>query len=144
MKVLSNIAFGDTLPSNTVEVVARQGSGAFTVTNGERGERRALEIWVSTGTTPYAAIQGWNYASGQAMNLALQTSGGFVGIGTTIPLSKVHIVDTYGYRQLMLQTSYTPSGTNDANGQVGAICWDNNYIYVKTGIGWKRVALSTF
>jgi hypothetical protein len=42
------------------------------------------------------------------------------------------------------KTSYTPSGTNDPNGEVGTIVWDNNYLYVKTKVGWKRVALSTF
>jgi hypothetical protein len=38
----------------------------------------------------------------------------------------------------------TPSGSADSQGTVGDITSDDNYIYVKTSGGWKRVALSTF
>jgi hypothetical protein len=51
--------------------------------------------------------------------------GDKVGIGTSIPTAK-----------------YTPTGSLDANGEVGDVAWDASYIYVKTGTGWKRVALT--
>jgi hypothetical protein len=39
---------------------------------------------------------------------------------------------------------YTPSGTADTVGLVGDRAWDDSYLYIKTGAGWKRTALSTF
>jgi hypothetical protein len=69
---------------------------------------------------------------------------GNAGIGTLSPTSKLHIVGSTGYNQLRLQTPYTPTSSNDPNGNVGDICWDNNYIYVKTSTGWRRAPLSAF
>jgi hypothetical protein len=69
---------------------------------------------------------------------------GNVGIGTTAPTARLHIQGTTGYNQLRLATSYTPTSSADPNGNVGDIAWDNNFIYVKTSVGWKRAALSTF
>jgi hypothetical protein len=69
---------------------------------------------------------------------------GNVGIGTSAPTARLHVVGSTGYNQLRLQTPYTPSSSADPNGNVGDIAWDNNYIYVKTSAGWKRAALSTF
>ena len=39
---------------------------------------------------------------------------------------------------------YTPSGSGDGSGKEGDKCWDDDYLYVKTATGWKRVALSSF
>jgi hypothetical protein len=69
---------------------------------------------------------------------------GNVGFGTPSPTAKVDVVGGTGYNQLRLRTSYTPTGTSDTNGNVGDIAWDDNYIYVKTSVGWKRAALSIF
>lgn len=49
-----------------------------------------------------------------------------------------------GYNQFSMSEPYTPSSSADANGQTGAMCWDDNYVYVKTSAGWKRSALSAF
>jgi hypothetical protein len=38
----------------------------------------------------------------------------------------------------------TPSSSADTQGTVGDITSNDNYIYVKTNVGWKRAALSTF
>ncbi len=40
--------------------------------------------------------------------------------------------------------SYTPSGSADTNGAIGDVAYDSNYLYIKTGAGWNRVALSTW
>ncbi len=69
---------------------------------------------------------------------------GFIGIGTIFPLSQLDIDGSTGYNQLRIRTSYTPTGTSDSNGSSGDISWDNDYIYIKTGTGWKRASLSTF
>jgi len=72
------------------------------------------------------------------------TSSGNVGFRTTNPTAIVDINGTTGYNQLRLRTSYTPTSSLDPNGNVGDITWDNNYIYVKTSLGWRRAPLSLF
>ena len=39
---------------------------------------------------------------------------------------------------------YTPTSTEDLNGKVGEIKWDDKYLYIKTNNGWKRSGLETF
>ncbi|HEY0171514.1 MAG TPA: hypothetical protein VGB98_10860 [Pyrinomonadaceae bacterium] len=41
-------------------------------------------------------------------------------------------------------TTLTPTSSADATGGTGDMRYDDNYLYVKTSAGWKRVALSTF
>lgn len=41
-------------------------------------------------------------------------------------------------------SDYTPTSTNDTKGDTGNFAFDSNYLYVKTSVGWKRSALSTF
>lgn len=69
---------------------------------------------------------------------------GDVGVGTTSPTAQMDINGTYGYDQLRMRASYTPSDSEDTNGDIGDIAWDDDYIYIKTSAGWKRAALSTF
>ena len=44
----------------------------------------------------------------------------------------------------VVSPNYTPTGTSDANGELGDTAWDNSYFYVKTPDGWKRAALETW
>lgn len=69
---------------------------------------------------------------------------GHVGIGATNPSARLDVSNSTGYNQLRLRTSYTPTATNDANGNTGDVSWDDSYFYLKTSAGWKRSALSTF
>jgi hypothetical protein len=71
-------------------------------------------------------------------------ANGDVGIGTSSPTAKLDVNGSTGYDQIRMRTSYTPTGTGDANGNVGDIAWDDDYFYVKTSAGWKRVEFSTF
>ena len=67
-----------------------------------------------------------------------------VGIGTTNPTANLDVNGVDGYNQIRMRTSFTPTGTADANGNTGDIAWDDDCIYIKTGGGWKRATLSTF
>jgi hypothetical protein len=40
--------------------------------------------------------------------------------------------------------SYTPSASGDTAGNAGDITYDASFIYIKTGSGWRRAALSSF
>lgn len=41
-------------------------------------------------------------------------------------------------------TAFTPSCTDDSAGSVGDINYDNDYLYVKTGTGWKRISMASW
>lgn len=41
-------------------------------------------------------------------------------------------------------SSNVPTSTLDKIGKIGNTAYDDNYIYIKTQIGWRRVALSSF
>jgi len=60
------------------------------------------------------------------------------------PTSKIDVSGATGYSQFRLRTTYTPTSTSDANGNVGDFSWDGSYFYIKTADGWKRSALTTF
>lgn len=77
----------------------------------------------------------------------LNTTSGRTSIGldsATAATSRLDVNGEEGYNQLRLRKNYTPSSSSDTNGNTGDVCWDDNYIYIKTSTGWKRVALSTF
>ena len=73
-------------------------------------------------------------------------SKGFMGIGSgnTAPTSLVDISGDFGYRQLRLRTSYTPSASTDTNGSIGQIVWDSGFVYVRTSTQWRRASISTW
>ncbi len=98
----------------------------------------------ATNTSNFLNIGNLIFASGVNTATGSNVSNGNVGIGTISPTALLHLKNSSGYSQLRLETPYTPSSTNDSNGNVGDITWDNNYIYIKTSGGWKRKALSTF
>lgn len=52
--------------------------------------------------------------------------------------------DTVYVPNLVIVDSFTPTGSGDTAGEQGQITWDDDYIYVKTSVGWKRSTLSTF
>lgn len=66
------------------------------------------------------------------------------GIDTPSPTATLDVNGSTGYNQVRMRISYTPTDSLDANGNLGDIAWDDNYIYIKTTVGWKRAALNTF
>jgi hypothetical protein len=91
----------------------------------------------------YISLGNYNGANEQ-MRVVFDGVTFGVGVGTTSPTAKLDVNATYGYDQFRMRTSYTPSGTGDANGETGDMAWDDDYIYFKTSAGWKRAALETF
>ena len=71
-------------------------------------------------------------------------NGGSIGVNTLSPTAMFDINGNNGYDQLRLRQPFTPSSTVDTRGNVGDVSWDDNFMYIKTSVGWKRTALSTF
>lgn len=95
----------------------------------------------------YSSYSGPARMSGARAIIIFKSTTMFIGIGQRNPLSKVDVVTGFGlggYQQLRLRTSYTPTGSADANGNIGDTAWDDNYFYVKTSFGWKRAALAAY
>jgi hypothetical protein len=83
------------------------------------------------------------FGAGSAVVFEVDADGK-TGVNTYDPTAAMDVYATTGYNQVRMRTSFTPTGTADARGNVGDIAWDNSYMYVKTVAGWKRTALSTW
>ena len=96
---------------------------------------------VTSGMEIYTHDNSSSTSNVMAFNLVGQN----LGIGNiTAPTSRIDINGAFGYNQLRLRTTYTPTSSSDTNGSTGNFSWDDNYLYIKTSGGWKRTALSTF
>jgi hypothetical protein len=63
------------------------------------------------------------------------------GTGTT---GTAKIIGTLSADTMVITTSYTPTGTADANGEPGTITWDDDNLYYKTNNGWFKLSGVTF
>jgi hypothetical protein len=128
---LPHVRFGT--EANGYEFPCGRGTdGQVMVTNGS-----GLLSWVSAPADTDWLISGSNMSSGIGGNIG-------VGVGAGTTTAKLDVSGSTGYNQLRMRTTYTPSSSTDANGNVGDIAWDDSYVYVKTSAGWKRSALSTW
>jgi hypothetical protein len=113
-------------------------AGLSLYNNGTGGRQYALY-----STNNSSGLGGGKFAiadvNAQAARLSIDSSGK-IGIGCTDPASKLDVNDN----RIRVRSTNTPTGTADSSGNTGDICWDSAYLYVKTGAGWKRAALSTF
>lgn len=96
--------------------------------------------------TRVGANNGYSYyADAEPLSGGAGTAYAFyANAGKSLLKDKLTVDGPNGYSQLQLAQTYTPSATNDSNGQVGDVAWDGSYIYIKTASGWKRASLSTF
>ncbi|MVM36132.1 hypothetical protein GO755_39335 [Spirosoma sp. HMF4905] len=147
-------------PATSKELMRIQGNGLVDVT----GMTRVKSFTVPTSDSGVEIIYGaspgngailcYDRTNGVYLNLNLDgatvnvnsgnATNGKMGVNTGSPTSALHVKGATGHQQLRLETSYTPTSSSDANGAIGQVAWDANYVYVKTTAGWKRTALSTF
>ena len=99
-----------------------------------------------TSSADYTFAFGYNFTTSSPHSVIFYDADTEtkVGIQTTSPTARLDVSGSTGYNQVRMRTSYTPTGTSDANGNTGDIAWNDNYFYVKTSAGWKRAALSTW
>lgn len=116
---------------------------------------------VSLGPTafPLAKLNVRNDNAAQWLQLFANSAGTYLGhIGESnavlnVPYSIGAKLDVFEFQCAGLdEGSFQIGGTrtpanNEPNGSGGAVCWDANYLYVKTSNSphtWKRIALSTY
>jgi hypothetical protein len=142
---IGNVGIGTTNPDYKIDVKGDGLNNRIQLTEEATGDTIAMRTdgtvldFTFGGNT--LAIQGSSEGEDIVLNPSINSK---VGIGTWIPTAELDVNGSTGYNQLRIRTSYTPSGTGDSNGNTGDIAWDDNYVYVKTSVGWKRSALSTF
>ncbi len=85
-------------------------------------------------------IGGYFKAQNGASNYSIVTDGGNAGINTTTPTDMLHVNGVTGSTQFRLEQSHTPTSSGSTSGNIGSVAWDNNYFYMKTNLGWGRVA----
>lgn len=101
--------------------------------------------WLVTGAVAWNWV--WVYAESTSAlwdNIWFLTPTKLNWFWTTTPTSTVDIDGVNGYNQLRLRLSYTPTSTADANWEIGDTARDDDFVYKKTNVWWKRAALSTF
>jgi hypothetical protein len=106
--------------------------------------------YYNTNNSAYSNIVGGlfnenysNYSNiiggtGNTINSGLQNVTIIGGNGITGTTSNMVYVPDLSIKK----TSPIPTTSGDTVGDVGMITWDNNYLYVKTNIGWGRINLS--
>ncbi len=142
---VDGISVGIGIPSPTHALdVQKNAFGEFVVkirnSNGSTSHGLLIQTASATSSAEVLRVEGHN---GSVLGLLVKNDGN-VGIGTPDPTAILDVNGSTGYDQVRMRTSYTPTGTGDANGSVGDLAWDDDYMYVKTSGGWKRAALSTW
>jgi hypothetical protein len=105
--------------------------------------KKAGESGNSIEIDHYSSDNALVIRSGVSEILVVESTGD-VAIGSASATAKLDLNGPTGYNQLRVRTPYTPTSTNDPNGNIGDIAWDDNYMYIKTNAGWKRSQLSTW
>ena len=142
-----NVGIGTSSPSQLLHVNGGQGristsskasSNAY-LTLGSTDASNPMELIFGNTTNSYWSIQSVEQGVANR-NLAINPSGGNVGIGTSSPTTLLDVnTDT-----VRVRTARTPASAT-ATGATGEICWDANYIYVCTATNtWRRTAISSW
>jgi hypothetical protein len=122
------------------------GYGATTFPGGNRAilEFRAAEAWTDSAQGTYIYFSTTPTGSTATAERMRITADGNLGINNLSPSAKLDVAGSTGYNQVRMRSAYTPTGTADSNGNTGDLAWDDSFVYIKTSVGWKRSALSTF
>jgi hypothetical protein len=89
VKSTGNVGIGTTSPDLKLDVTHAT-AGEYVATFQNTGSNLELKLGVTS--TGYLNIQGQQINNSAAFNISLQADGGSVGINTTIPTQKLHVV----------------------------------------------------
>jgi hypothetical protein len=94
-------------------------------------------------------LEGCNLNATSAMQVDSADRVYFRGTSNAAPAAGDYMLAINGATGKATKTrsvtvEYTPSGSADTNGEEGQITYDDNFMYIKAGGGWRRAALNTF
>lgn len=58
--------------------------------------------------------------------------------------NQLYVFDGIQNKRIVSEATRIPTSSSDSIGSEGDVAYDDNYVYYKTSLGWKRAALSTF
>jgi hypothetical protein len=116
------------------KLVLKGASGSNGLIINPKGGDQNASIWFEVGGSSVIKIKG-DGVSGAYMGLAMDPNG-VEDATASLQIGGTGTTGTFVYKP-----SNIPSSSGDTIGNVGEFSWDNNYFYLKTNLGWGRVAL---
>jgi hypothetical protein len=120
--VQGDVGIGTSLPLSKLHITAD--------TSNSGSEANSHGLAISSGTNGRTIWMGYDSVAdigyinaakyGSFQPVVLQSRGGNVGIGTTNPLRKLHLYETNGYTELLLESTFTPT----SNGRLWGLMTD--------------------
>jgi hypothetical protein len=131
-----NVGIGTTSPVAHLHVANASDSGAGLVVEATQGDRAAMYYTPNTGLV----FDSFRPSDGRRLPILLQPSGGFVGIGTFTPLTKLAVVTasgTYGITHsgggITLGSYVGPSNSGATGGWLGTVSNHSLHYFTNNG-----------
>ena len=118
--------------------------GESTIASGDYSHTEGQQT-IANGNSSHA---GGNDSIANGLHSFIHSSNSIVNGNFSAIISGQNITgntdNTVYVPNIVVVTSFTPSGSTDPTGENGSISWDNNYLYWKSGGQWLRISGSTW
>jgi hypothetical protein len=116
------------------KLVLKGGNDSDGLVINPKANDQSANIWFEIGSSSVLKIKG-DGGSGAYLGLAMDPNG-VEDATASLQIGGTGTTGTFVYKP-----SNIPSSSGDTIGDIGEFSWDNNYFYLKTNLGWGRVAL---